>query len=143
MLRVVFDTVVFVRSLINPHSGWGRAVFLHSDRYRLFLSQPVLTEYLDVLRQPELTGKFRSLKTMDMAKVLEIIAQAEVVEVGEMPAASRDPKDNKFLATAEAAAADYLVTADGDLLILKEYKGVKIVDMATFLRALEAGEEGK
>lgn len=143
MLRVLFDTVVFVRSLINPHSGWGRAVFLHSDRYRLFLSQPVLAEYLDVLRRPELTRKFRSLKTMDMAKVLEILAQAEVAEMGEMPTVSRDVKDNKFLATAEAAAADYLVTEDDDLLVLKEYKGVTIVDTATFLQVLEEGENGR
>lgn len=143
MLRVVFDTVVFVRGLINPHSGWGRAVFVHADRYRLFLSRPVLAEYLEVLRRPELTRKFRSLRAMDMAKVLEILAQAEVVEITEVPAVSRDVKDDKFLATAEAAAADYLVTEDDDLLVLKEYKGAKVVDTATFLRVLGEGKKGR
>ena len=137
MVKVVFDTVVFVRSLINPHSRWGQAVFSYSDRYRLFLSQPVLAEILEVLQRPELTRKFRSLKAMDMSKTIEILGQAEVVEVGKIPSASRDVKDNKFLATAGAAGADYLVTEDEDLLILIEHKGAKIVDTATFLAILE------
>ena len=139
MVKVVFDTVVFVRSLINPHSRWGQAVFSYSDRYRLFLSQPVLAEILEVLQRPELTRKFRSLKAMDMSKTIEILGQAEVVEVGKIPSASRDVKDNKFLATEAASAADYLVTEDDDLLVIKEYQGAKIVDTATFLRILKEG----
>ncbi len=137
MHKVVFDTVVFVRSLINPHGRWGQAVFSYSGRYRLFFSQPVLEEILEVLQRPELTRKFRSLKTMDMSKIIEILGQAEVVELGNIPAASRDVKDDKFLATAEAAVADYLISEDDDLLVIKEYQGVKIVDTATFLRVLE------
>ncbi len=139
-MKVVFDTVVFVRSLINPHSKWGRAVFAHADSYSLILSQPILEEILDVLRRPELTRKFRSLKDMDMARVIQILGQAQVVEVGKIPQASRDPKDDKFLATARAAGAEYLVSEDQDLLVLGEYEGVKIVDTATFLAILERGE---
>ena len=143
MLKVVFDTVVFVRSLINPHSRWGRTVFTYSHRCRLFLSYPVLTEILEVLKRPELTSKFRSLRNMDMTRVIEILGQAEVVEITQIPTASRDVKDNKFLATAGAAGADYLVTEDEDLLVLVEYEGVKIVDTAAFLAILELekGEE--
>jgi uncharacterized protein len=137
MLRVVFDTVVFVRGLITPHSRWGRAVFAHFPRYRLFLSQPVILEILDVLRRPELTQKFRGLRGMDIARVIEILGQAEIVEVLAIPAISRDAKDDKFLATASAAGAEYLVTEDEDLLVIGEYEGVKIVDTATFLEILE------
>jgi len=139
---VVFDAVVFVRSLINPHSMWGHAVFHHADSYSLFLSRPVLAEILDVLKRPELTRKFRSLQGMDMARVIDILGQAQVVEVAAAPKASRDPKDDKFLATAHAAGAAYLVSEDEDLLVLEEYEGVKIVDTTTFLRILEQGEEG-
>jgi len=137
MLKVVFDAVVLVRSLINPHSRWGPTVFTHSHRYRLFLSYPILMEILEVLRRPELTSKFLNLQNMDMARVIEILGQAEVVEIAQISAVSRDVKDNKFLATAESAGADYLVTEDEDLLILIEHKGAKIVDTATFLAILE------
>jgi predicted nucleic acid-binding protein len=52
---------------------------------------------------------------------------------------ARDPKDDKFLATAKAVAADYLVSEDEDLLVLEEYEGTRIVNAAAFLRILESG----
>ncbi len=142
MLRVVFDTVVFVRGLINPHGRWGRLIFTHCPHYRLYLSQPVILEILDVLRRPELTRKFRSLRGMDVARIIEILSQAEFVEVPAIPAVSRDAKDDKFLATALAARAEYLITEDEDLLVIGEYEGVKVIDATTFLRFLdERGED--
>lgn len=137
MLRVVFDTVVFVRSLINPHSDCGRIVFAHSQRYRLFLSQPVAVEILEVLRRPELTHKFRRLRGMDAARVIELLGEAEVVDVSVIPKVARDPTDDKFLATAVAAGADHLVSEDEDLLVLKQYHGVQIITAADFLHLLE------
>ncbi len=142
MVRVVFDTAVFDRSLINPHSRWGRLIFTHYPRYRLFLSQPVVLEFLEVLHRPELARKFRSLRGMDTARIIEILGQAEIVEVSATPAVSRDVEDDKFLATARVAGAEYLVTEDEDLLVLGEYEGVKIVDTATFLKVLREQEEG-
>ena len=141
MLRVVFDTVIFVRSLINPRSTWGRLVFEYSLHYQLFLSQPVLVEILEVLQRPELTSKFRALQDRDLRRVIEIVGQAQAVTPPAVPAVSRDPKDDKFLATAAAARADYLVTEDEDLLVLDEYQGVKIVNAAAFLSILEGTSE--
>jgi len=67
----------------------------------------------------------------------EILGQAEVVEMPQIPTVSRDVTDDEFLANSEAAEADYLVSEDKDLLILTEYEGVKIMDTATFLTLLE------
>jgi putative PIN family toxin of toxin-antitoxin system len=136
MIKVVFDTVVFVRSLLNPHNYCGRVLFQSAAQYRLFLSPPVLREILEVLHRDELTSKFRSLAGMDMAKVLDILAQAEVVEIPVVPAVSRDPKDNKFLATAVAAGAAYLVSQDEDLTDLKDYRGIQILTCEEFLEVL-------
>lgn len=138
MLRVVFDTVVFVRSLINPHSACGRLAFAHTHRYRLFLSRPVIAEILEVLHRPELTRKFRHLRGLDLARIVTLLGQAEVVGLSAIPQVSRDPDDDKFLATAAAAAADYLVTEDADLLVLNGYQGIRIVNATTFLGILEA-----
>lgn len=137
MLTIVLDTVVFVRSLINPHSRCGRIVFVHGSSYRLVLSQPVLLEIIEVLQRPELTRKFRNLVGLDHQRVLDIISQVEVVTIAVPPAVSRDPTDDKFLATAQAAGADYLVSEDKDLLSLEYYSGARIVDCATFLTILD------
>lgn len=136
MIRVVLDTVVFVRSLINPHGRWGELVFKYSKSYQLFVSRPVVEEILEVLQRPELSRKFRTLEDMDYSKIIESIGEAESVDISRTGSGSRDPKDNKFLATADAAKADYLVTEDEDLLVLKQYHKVKIVDSLEFLRVL-------
>jgi putative PIN family toxin of toxin-antitoxin system len=135
-MRAVFDTVVFVRALINPHSACGRIVF-EAARYQLFLSEPVLVEILEVLRRPELTRKFRALQDLDLRRVLDILGRAAVVRVPSIPAVSRDPKDDKFLATALAARADYLVSEDRDLLDLEAYDGTTIFTCEEFLAILE------
>ena len=136
MLSVVFDTVIFVRSLINPHNRCGKVIFASGVSYRLFLSPPVLTEIIEVLNRPELTKKFRRLGEMNMVTVLNLLASADIVEIDPIQPVSRDVKDDKFLATAHAAKADYLVTEDQDLLVLEEYQDVKIITAERFLEIL-------
>lgn len=138
MPRVVFDTVVFVRCLINPRGIWGRLVFEYAKAYRLVVSEPVLVEILEVIRRPEISDKFRSSAGLNVREVLAILADAEVVDAGAIVRVSRDPEDDKFLATALAAGADYLVSEDGDLLDIGRYQGVTIINAAAFLHILEA-----
>jgi putative PIN family toxin of toxin-antitoxin system len=128
--------VIFVRSLINPHSRCGKVISASGVSYRLFLSPPVLTEIMEVLNRPELTKKFRRLGEMNMVTVLNLLASADIVEIDSIQPVSRDVKDDKFLATAHAAKADYLVTEEQDLLVLEEYKGVKIITAERFLEIL-------
>jgi len=49
---------------------------------------------------------------------------------------SRDPTDDKFLECAVAGGADYVVSADADLLNLREVRGIPILDAPTFWRRL-------
>lgn len=140
MIKVVFDTVVFVRSLINPNNWAGKIVFQNSSKYRLFVSKPVILEMLEVLQRPELIQKFKTLKGKDWNKVIGILGQAEVVEISSVPEISRDVKDDKFLVTARQARSNYLVTEDHDLLDIKEYKGTRIIDTQSFLEILERSD---
>jgi putative PIN family toxin of toxin-antitoxin system len=136
-MRVVFDTVVFVRALINPYGLWGRLVFGFPDRYELVLSEPIIREILEVLYRPEIVRKYRSVANRDLATIIELLGAVELVEPATTPSTSRDPKDDKFLATARAARARYLVSEDADLTDLKEYEGTLIVPARTFIEILE------
>ena len=137
MLKVIFDTVGFVRSLINPLSFWGRIIFQHASSYQLIVSQEILVEILEVLKRSHLTVKYQTIQGININKILRIISQSKVVKISNIQSISRDPNDDKFLATAKAAEADYLVSADRDLLDLKEYEGIKIIDAETFLQILK------
>ena len=46
----------------------------------------------------------------------------------------RDSQDDKFIACAVAAQADYIVSGDEDLLVLKKYEQIKIISASEFLK---------
>ncbi|MCA1668658.1 MAG: putative toxin-antitoxin system toxin component, PIN family [Thermomicrobia bacterium] len=136
MYSIVLDTVIFVRSLINPSGLWGGSSS-RMGRYRLITSEAIAVEILEELRRPELAREYCGVASANYQIILDILAHAEAVTVEDIPAVSRDPKDDKFLATAMLAGAQYLVSEDQDLLVLREYAGVRIVDALTFLRLHE------
>jgi len=55
----------------------------------------------------------------------------------DLSGACRDPKDDKFLACAVEGRAHYLVSSDDDLLDMRRYRDVAIVNPGQFLLALE------
>ena len=145
MVRVVFDTVVFVRALLNRRGLWARLVFERAGEYRLIVPPPLVREAVGVLRRPELVRRFSTLPGRDPAAVLAVLAEADQAEVGAapIPRVARDPNDDVFLATARAGDAAYIVSEVKDLLVLGTYEGIRIADAATFLRVLkEIGDGG-
>jgi uncharacterized protein len=137
-VRVILDTVILVRSLINPYSLWGRIVFDHASRYRWVVSSAIESEYLEVIGRPELVRKYRNVATRDVDTVIAQLSTATVVETSAEPRVCRDPEDDKFLAAAEAGNARYIVTEDLDLLALRSYKGIRIATAASFMHVLDA-----
>ncbi|MDH4137414.1 MAG: putative toxin-antitoxin system toxin component, PIN family [Anaerolineae bacterium] len=138
MIRAVLDTNVFLRALINPHSRCGRLLDEFADDYALVLSPAIVREVLEVLHQPRLRAKFPQIAQLDMARIIGLFEQAQVVEPQNVTLLSRDPQDDKILACARSAGAEYLVTEDKDLLVLEEYEGTKICQPAEFIALLEA-----
>ena len=49
----------------------------------------------------------------------------------------RDPKDNFLLALAHDGKADYLLTGDNDLLVMKKFGRTKIVKISEFLKSMK------
>ena len=140
MIRAVFDTNVFLRALINPHSRCGRLLDEFADDYELVLSPAIIREVLEVLHRPRLRAKFPQIAQLDIAHIIALFEQAHVVEPQDLPSVSRDPQDDKFLACARSARAGYLVTEDKDLLILEEYEGTRICQPTEFIALLETGQ---
>jgi putative PIN family toxin of toxin-antitoxin system len=138
MIRAIFDTNVFLRALINPHSRCGRLLHEFADDYELVLSPAIVREVLEVLHRPRLRAKIPQIAQLDIARIIALFEQARVVEPQDVPFVSRDPKDDKFLACARSAEAEYLVTEDKDLLVLEAYEATRICQPAEFIALLEA-----
>jgi len=57
------------------------------------------------------------------------------------PGVCRDPDDLKVLSLAVASKADYIVTGDKDLLVLKKYEGIPILSPRSFSDILHEKEQ--
>lgn len=68
---------------------------------------------------------------------MDILSDAAVVTPSQKVNVCRDQHDNKFIECAIAAGADYIVSEDEDLLIIKEYGKIKIVSADAFLQILD------
>jgi uncharacterized protein len=136
-VRVVFDTVILVRGLINPFSPCGRLVFDHTNAYRLVVSPTIVVEYLEVIVRPQLVRKYRTIAGRDQQAILNLIARGNVVQPEDTPPVSRDPTDDKFLAAAKIGNAHFIISEDADLLDIGHYDGITIISALSFLRLLE------
>jgi putative PIN family toxin of toxin-antitoxin system len=108
-LRLVIDTNVVISAALNPE-GLQRTTFILAIRKpaRLYVSQPVLEEYADVLSRPEL--KIRKGLRRQLLQLIRnrsnLVVPSRRLEV------SSDPDDNRFLECADVARSDYLVTGN-------------------------------
>ena len=136
-MRAVLDTNVIVSATLIRGGNedrilraWQQGVF------ELVLSPPILEEIGRVLSYAKIQ-KLRWTTQEEVISLLESLAGESVLVPGRLEVrASRDPEDDKFLAAAIEAGAEYVVSGDKDLLDLRMYRGVRIVTPAKFLRTL-------
>jgi uncharacterized protein len=108
-LRLVIDTNVVISAALKPE-GLQRTAFLLviTKPARLYVSQPILDEYAEVLSRPEL--KIRKGLRRQLLQLIRnrgnLVVPSRRLEV------SDDPDDDRFLECADAARADYLVTGN-------------------------------
>jgi len=108
-LRLLIDTNVVISAALKPE-GLQRTTFILAitKPARLYVSQPILDEYADVLARPEL--KIRKGLRRQFLQLIRnrgnLVVPSRRLEV------SSDPDDNRFLECADAARADYLVTGN-------------------------------
>ena len=128
--RIVIDTNIFVSFLIsNTFSKLDK--HLLSNKTRFLFSIELLNEFLDVVSRPKLKKYFSD---KDLTKLLESINDhADLIEVTANVDICRDKKDNFLLALCEDGKADYLITGDEDLLVLKKFKKTTILKIAEYL----------
>jgi len=136
MLRVVVDTSCLV-SYVLTRGNLMRRVVAHwrAGTFTLLSSPATRAELAGVLARPAIR-RLAAAPPNELARGLERFSE-HVPGVLDLPGACRDPKDDKFLACAVEGGAHYLVNSDRDLLDMRHYRDVAIVNPGQFLLALE------
>ncbi|MBI3353653.1 MAG: putative toxin-antitoxin system toxin component, PIN family, partial [Nitrospirae bacterium] len=82
-----------------------------------------------------------SLTAQEMKMIIEeeVLPFFEVIEVADkIKRVCRDADDDKFIACAVSASADFIVTGDKDLLDIGRRQSVRILGASDFLRILKS-----
>lgn len=129
-LRVVADTNILISAL---HFGGKAEVFLGMASSRLFLL--FLSKYILWEMRMILIKKFQWSEDMAYEAERVLFETAALVHPSEkISMIKKDEADNRILECVVAAKADILVTNDKrHLLPLKRFRGIRILDLDTFL----------
>jgi len=140
-VRAVVDTNLIVSGLLKkPGIPYQLVEAFRKGHFTLVLSPPLLAEYRQVLHRPKLQEKYALTEAEIAAFFFLIETNAHLVTPQpRLPVKIRDQRDEGVLAAALGGQADYLVSGDQDLLVLKNdpgLSGLRIVTAKEFLSLL-------
>ena len=135
MPRVILDTNVIVSAFLKPASNPALILSLFLEDYlTLCLCEEIWTEYREDLQRQ----KFQQLDHESIKKFFSIIRAKAlwVVPRVSVNILKSDPQDNKFLACALEAQADYLITGNAKHFPLKKFHSAQIINPKDFIELI-------
>lgn len=128
VLKLVLDTNTIISGLLWKGNECNLLEEIEKGKAQLYLTLEIIEEIDRVLHYPRLSGYIAEAGIQREELLEKILSLAHVVVSQSSPLTlCRDPQDNKFLECAIHVNADFVVSGDRDLLVLKEYEAVKII----------------
>jgi hypothetical protein len=134
-LKIILDTNWYISASINRNSRRRLYELLVNDRLTICYSKELLEEYKDVIFRKKFEKYIRKEQVIRFINL--VLTRLKPIEIKTLVRLSRDEKDNFLLSMAIDSSADYLVSGDPDLLVIKSFGKTKIIDMSTFLKRIE------
>lgn len=126
-MKVILDTNVIISSFATR--GLCHSVFeICLDRFEIVISSSLIKEIRNVLKDK------LKLPNLFIAETLNYLSENATFfkVINMLSAVCRDPEDDHIIALADSAGANYIITGDEDLLILKKYGDTQIVTPRQF-----------
>lgn len=128
-LRVILDTNLWISYLISKRLRKIDALF-DENGVTLIFNEELMEEFFEVAQRPKFGKYFTSADLENLLALFDVYG--EWVQVVSSVDLCRDAKDNFLLALAKDGKADYLITGDQDLLIIKKFEDTDILTYAEF-----------
>lgn len=127
--RIILDTNLWISFLISKDfSKLDEIIF--SKKSILIFSKELLEEFIEVVKRPKFRRYFAQT---DIEELLETIDEyGEFIVVKSRIEICRDAKDNFLLSLAVDGKADFLLTGDQDLLMIKKIGNTNIKTISSF-----------
>lgn len=130
----VFDT-----NILFSATGWRGNPFQCVERARAGEIQVVTCPELIEELAEKLEARLHFPKDQVAETIADYLGFLRLTQIPKvLDAVPRDPEDNMVLECAIEGRAQYIVSGDNDLLVLKEFRSIKIVRASEFLKVLAA-----
>ena len=128
-MRVLFDTNVLIAAFISEGVCAKLMRRARKRQFSLVSSPLILQEFQDVLIRKFSATRRESQEALQVImEAVEGLTQSEQAVTG----VCRDPEDDRILGCTLAGKVDYLVTGDEDLLVMKQFKAIRIITPRDF-----------
>jgi hypothetical protein len=128
-IKVIIDTNLWISFLIGKELSSLKSLLVEQT-VQPILSEQLLQEIILVTQRPKLQKYFPQSKVKELIDLLQIIGL--LIEIKSETSICRDLKDNYLLALAKDSQANFLITGDKDLLILKQFESTQILTYQDF-----------
>ena len=128
--KLIIDTNIWVSYFMGKKIRAYLDKIIADERFDFYISQNGLDELQQVLSR----SKFQKYITPIQIESLIVLLLRRCILVNVVTVAhlSRDAKDDFLLALSTTCQADYLLTGDEDLLVLKKVETTTIIKIADF-----------
>jgi putative PIN family toxin of toxin-antitoxin system len=130
-MRVLFDTNVLLSAFITD--GLCAIILLRArnDHFELFSCPFILKEFGDKLHRKFSATQAEIREAIHLLLDISVTVDPKEKNI-KVRGVCRDKRDDNVLSCARAAEVDYIVSGDPDLLIMKKYRSVRIINPRTF-----------
>lgn len=129
-MRIIIDTNWYISLLIKKNESRLHFILLNPS-IELIISDELLNELTGKIKEE----KFRKYFSLDYALKFVAVLKFRVskTQIVSKITICRDAKDNFLLSLSKDSNADYLITGDGDLLILEQFEKTTICTLPDFI----------
>lgn len=133
-MKIIIDTNLWISFTIGKRLSALRSL-LKNKRIEIYVCTELINEYKDVVQRPKLK---KYIHSEDVSATLELIdLYCYCIDIKEQAISPiRDSKDLYLLSLADTVKANYIVSGDNDLLVLKKHNNTHILDFNTFISML-------
>jgi len=131
MKNIVVDTNIFISALLKSKNCAKILEALKQNKFQLVISKKMTEEFLFVVERPNF--EFSESEKIELKELL-IEKSKSLLNPAEKISVCRDEKDNMVIECAVDGNADFIVTGDKDLLVLKSFRKIPIITPRKFLK---------
>jgi hypothetical protein len=131
---IILDSNLWISFLISKNFS-RLDKYIEDERITLIFSKELIEEFIEVTSRPKFKKFFNNQDIEILLDKFDLYGK--LVDINSDIQDCRDIKDNFLLNLAVDGKADFLVTRDDDLLVLKRIKNTKIITFKELMKHLE------